>query len=288
MTLRKKPRNTSQLTVGFDPEMFLHDGVRYTPACGLIGGTKEKPIPFGKDWEGGFSYHEDNVCAEFSVPPATSPKQALDYLRDGINFMRNEVVKPKGLSIKYVGQAPFTREALSVKGANDFGCVPDFDAYEGGMTPRKVDTDLFKNYRFAGGHIHLGGPFRVPPFVIALLLDIYLVWCKYKYDRTLVYRNKWYGRPGIFRPKDYGLEYRSLSNRWLCGKDSRESVIYAIFDFGNRLLATSPNKVRSALEAVDWFEVQSILTEDFLGEHTVYDSLEEHKTIVSKKLGWNI
>ena len=46
------------------------------------------------------------------------------------------------------------------------------------------------------------------------MLDVYLGLDSLTYDKD-VERRELYGKAGAFRPKEYGVEYRVLSNAWL-------------------------------------------------------------------------
>ena len=56
-------------TIGADPELFLADARgKFISAVGLIGGTKKEPLQVPM-YETGFCVQEDNVAAEFNIPP---------------------------------------------------------------------------------------------------------------------------------------------------------------------------------------------------------------------------
>jgi hypothetical protein len=78
--------------------------------------------------------------------------------------------------------------------------------------------------RSAGGHIHLGsnGSSQIKKALqnveeMVYMLDIIVGNTCVLFDRNPnnVERRKVYGRAGEYRTKDYGLEYRTLSNFWL-------------------------------------------------------------------------
>ena len=55
--------------LGTDPELFLYseDYFKFVPVCGLVGGTKDEPIPINLENDG-FTLQEDNVALEFTIP----------------------------------------------------------------------------------------------------------------------------------------------------------------------------------------------------------------------------
>ena len=122
------------------------------------------------------------------------------------------------------------------------GCEPDYNAY---TISKNLKPDSSTLFRTAGGHLHVGGFFTNSPFNgghmdtsarLARILDekigVYsLIWDKDDKRRSL------YGQAGAFRPKYYGMEYRSLSNAWLFNKnvikfiyDGFEEAIELMFD----------------------------------------------------------
>ena len=61
-------------TIGADPEILLRDSdYLYRSVEGLIGGTKNAPVPI-EGLPSGFGAQEDNVMLEFNIPPATTAR----------------------------------------------------------------------------------------------------------------------------------------------------------------------------------------------------------------------
>lgn len=81
-------------------------------------------------------------------------------------------------------------------------------------------ADTLGRMRYAGGHIHLSYNHAVVPhFVAARFLDLYLTlpWIDWDHQPR---RRATYGKAGLYRPKQYGIEYRTPSNWWLWTSDS--------------------------------------------------------------------
>jgi hypothetical protein len=222
-------------TVGADPEFFFKRRGRMLPSCGLLGGTKEQP----KDLPGYplFQIQEDNVMGEMNVPPARDfdtwrglyrpLHQHIDALAGGLNA--EAVILPS---------ARFTDNALRSKQAKMFGCSPDQNAWtmQGNATisPEKLKRQGFGNHRFAGGHVHLGINYghsktyskHVQNILVVRMCDVYLGLPAVILDPDYERRN-FYGRAGNYRTKDYGVEYRTLSNFWLTKPEYWEWVYRA-------------------------------------------------------------
>ena len=107
--------------------------------------------------------------------------------------------------------------------AKILGCEPDYNAYTGDLNqPPNANTRM----RTCAGHIHIGWTEGKDPLEqihfedcrrITQALDNSLYIFSHLWD-TDTKRRQLYGRPGAFRPKPYGVEYRVLSNAWLKDK----------------------------------------------------------------------
>lgn len=210
-----------KIKLGCDPELFLadmHGALR--ASCGKIGGTKEHPQALVELGEG-FAVQEDNVAIEFNIPPADSKRvftdsiaRAIKYLNDGVNSMLDYRL------VMDVSAASFPPSELTSPAARVFGCDPDFDAWTHERNPKPHADD--PNLRSCGGHVHVG-------YDKSTLGEAYLIRCMDMFlgvpsvlmdageDSAL--RRKLYGKPGAYRSKPYGVEYRTLSNFWI--KDPR-------------------------------------------------------------------
>lgn len=99
----------------------------------------------------------------------------------------------------------------------EFGCMPSFNIY--GMSGLKKDGREVP-FRSAGGHIHFGfgGQKKetIERYVKTLdkILAVACVSLFAKYDKAA--RREMYGLAGEYRLPAHGLEYRTLSNAWLC------------------------------------------------------------------------
>lgn len=92
-------------------------------------------------------------------------------------------------------------------------CDPDFNVWtESVNVPPENTTSL----RSAGGHIHVGydNPTMERSSKIIMAMDIFLGIPSIILDKDKD-RRKMYGKAGCFRFKDFGCEYRTLSNFWI-------------------------------------------------------------------------
>lgn len=204
----------SLVRIGSDPETFLRDAAgKYISSVGLIGGSKDEPMSIGN----GCSVQEDNVTVEFNTPPTADPQEfvnAINYNLDWINKRASEL----GLSVVFTPSAVFDKDQLTTAGALTFGCDPDFNAWDyGSANPRPKSRN--KALRSAGGHIHIEAP-ELDKLELTKAMDLFVGVPMLEFD-TDARRRELYGKAGAFRPKSYGIEYRTASNAWLQSDETK-------------------------------------------------------------------
>ncbi len=224
---------SKEIILGTDTEVFLINtktGV-ITSAEGIIGGSKEKPLALPSLGDG-FAIQEDNVMAEFNVPPTSNIEEFKDNIKKILHHINTNYTNLRAL-IK--PSANFNIIDLMTPQAQKFGCDPDYNAYlvEQNQPP---DPIMFPETRFAGGHIHIcltnhlgidylsytpdnpletinGNQLQLITNLVKFM-DFFVGLPACVLD-TDIQRKSIYGTPGRFRVKPYGLEYRSLSNFWI-------------------------------------------------------------------------
>jgi hypothetical protein len=209
MTMMNKP------TIGADPELFLinPDG-KFISSIGLIGGSKARPLPIGE----GCAVQEDNVAVEFNIAPATEVDKFVASCNYALEYLTKAAAE-KGLLLSITASKTFDADQLDNDRARTFGCEADFNAWTRRMNKMKKPANA--NLRSCGGHVHIGSD----------LDKIQLVrWCDVMLGLPSVLedddtdRRSLYGAAGCFRPKSYGVEYRTLSNYWLKSEDMMKKV----------------------------------------------------------------
>ena len=193
--------------IGCDPELFIKKYGSYKSAVGLIGGSKDCPLPIDKD---GSAILEDNVAVEFNTKPAQDKEEFRSAIHKVLNHLRSTLT---GYEFSTESAVSFPKEELDTPQAQEFGCMPDFDAW------RKCENDKPKaddpNLRSCGGHIHVGSTIaKKKPIEVIRAMDLFLGVPSIKLDNGTLRRNL-YGKAGCFRFKSYGVEYRTLSNFWI-------------------------------------------------------------------------
>ena len=104
-------------TIGADIEVFLKDSTgKYISGIGLIGGTKDNPRPLEIP---GHAVQEDNVAAEFNIPPAKTAKKFAENINISLIGLLN--LLPSGLCIDLHSSAIFDDDQLIPVMAKEFG-----------------------------------------------------------------------------------------------------------------------------------------------------------------------
>ena len=203
--------NKDTLLVGSDFELplFLRDGTPF-PVTGLLGGTKRAPKPLEKLGKG-FYVQEDNVNAEFNIPPAKTPKEFTGNILKVLGALPR--ILPPTVTFKYAAATEYKAELLDHHQAKVFGCDPDYNAYSGEENPRPYSKNQL--LRTASGHVHVGWENPTQEERVALVKMLDVVSGVYFIGADDERRRQLYGKAGSYRPKEYGCEYRVLGNSWL-------------------------------------------------------------------------
>lgn len=206
--------------VGCDPELFLEDAAHsLKSAVGLVGGSKMNPRPIVA-LGNGFAVQEDNVAVEFNTPPAENEDQFDHDVASIVSYLENAINSHYKFKFSKLSAAFFPRDQLMDPAALEFGCDPDFNVWTGRTNPKPKAPDA--TLRSCGGHLHIGASFKnnaeriravklmeLCAGVPSVLID----------DGDL--RKGLYGKSGAHRMKEYGPEYRVLSNFWVFDKHLR-------------------------------------------------------------------
>jgi hypothetical protein len=221
-------------TIGADPEVFLGQPSAPVSAEGLLGGTKEKPKVIE-----GIGLQEDNVMAEFNIPPVKVGHRSVGPISDEIGSYFKKAFRliqqeTKINVLHNVSSVEFPEKVLQTEHAQTFGCSPDLDVWAEDY--RVIEVEDFGNLRFAGGHIHIGfdvekGVDKIErSFELVKALDVCLF--PFLVMSSLVDHKRHssgYGKIGGFRLKEYGIEYRTPSNNWIFSSlTTRDAIIRKI------------------------------------------------------------
>lgn len=199
--------------IGCDPEVFVKQNNNFISAYGLIKGDKRNPQPVDKG-----AVQVDGMALEFNIDPAKNENEFVVNIQTVFGTLKKMV---EGYDVVVEPVAHFNDEYFNnqPKESKILGCDPDFN----GWTCYENERPNSKRpMRTAAGHIHIGfkkqGKDEFKHFLLccemAKQLDVFLGIPSLFYDEDTE-RRSMYGKAGCFRPKPYGMEYRTLSNAWL-------------------------------------------------------------------------
>lgn len=277
-----------EFKLGADPEIFVTNSGGAMSAHGLVPGTKEAPhkVPRG-------AYQVDGMALEFNIDPVD--------INDTGGWINNVNTVMAGLISEAQKSDPSIRANLSPvqefseeifksqpKEATELGCNPDYNAYTGEMNEAPDGGAVL--FRTGSGHIHIGWGADIPvdhPEHMQICQDF----IKYL-DKTVgLYmtiidneprRRQLYGKAGAFRPKSYGVEYRTPSNSWLKSLERKvavqklAAVAVSLATAQTNLSGVSDEECRKVIDEGDWMAAKVYL------DYVLYSSpITDHKIITS-------
>lgn len=235
----------TKFTIGCDPEIFVKDSKGAVSAHNMVPGTKKEPA---KVEEG--MIQVDGMALEFGIDPIDLLNENVYnglVMRDlfskrvgkVVGILKAEAKKTNPNVVFNISPVQdFSEEVMSAapEEAKELGCDPDYNAYTLEPNPRPDGTAV--NFRTASGHIHIGWGADIPvdhpdhmkicaDFVKVMDVFVGLFMTIIDYDPR---RRILYGKAGAFRPKSYGVEYRTPSNMWLT-TNARRKMIYTLTSY---------------------------------------------------------
>lgn len=225
-----------QLLIGADPEVFVKQGDKFISAHDMVKGSKKHPLPVRNG-----AVQVDGMALEFNIDPAATEEEFLFNVVDVMDQLKAMVPK---FEVVATPVAEFGAEYIAAQPeeAKILGCDPDFNAWD---MKENIPPNAELPFRTAAGHIHIGWTDKANVKDILHLgmieglvkqLDFFLGLPSVVFDDD-VKRREMYGKAGAFRPKPYGCEYRTLSNKWLTSKGLMSLVYRNVHEAVNQLLA---------------------------------------------------
>lgn len=209
---------TNTILVGADPEIFMFQNGKPVSAHGAVPGDKKNPFKVAHG-----AVQVDGMALEFNIDPA---KDEQEFVKNLTAVMRTLKEMVPGYDLVATPVAEFGAQYLSTQPmeALELGCEPDFNAWNDGAVNPRPNGEA--DFRTGAGHVHIGWTKDVDPHDPAhmeacIMATKQLDWALglgsmlYDGDAVAAKRRTLYGAAGCFRPKSYGVEYRTLSNAWL-------------------------------------------------------------------------
>lgn len=210
------------LQIGADVEEFVARGTDIISVQGLVShggyGTKNKPLVVQHG-----NLQEDNVLAEYAIDPAGSLEEFKRNIHEVRGAMQSTLFRA-GASLRTQASHEYEIEFLQRCGkqAITMGCDPEFNAWE----ERSLNApNPYQGLRTAGGHVHFSyeHPDHFSTVDIIRCMDYLLGMWSLQHDNDNR-RRTMYGAAGACRIKDYGGEYRTLSNFWVASDELMDQV----------------------------------------------------------------
>lgn len=217
--------NGTEYTIGADPEVFMSAGGKFVSAHDAIPGTKARPHVVNHG-----AVQVDGMALEFNIDPAKNYQEFQDNL-DSVQATLKSMIGDCDFMTQASVEFDEVFEKSVPRSALTLGCSAD---YNGWTMDEMNKPNSQAKMRTAGGHVHIGGFFADDPFeiehyvksarlsrILDYTLGVYsILWDSDDKRRSL------YGQAGAFRPKRYGMEYRTLSNKWIFNKN----VVQFVYD----------------------------------------------------------
>jgi hypothetical protein len=213
-------KNKLFLTLGSDPEFFVRDPAGDPfPATPFAIGTKDEPVPIVSLGEGFFE-QRDNLSFEGNIPTCKNIVEFITNLTKLRNYFL-EKVKKFDYSLSPNGVDYFADRYLESPEGLEFGCssvISSWDSNISSIVERPTPKLDKVNFRVAGFHIHIGYDFPIgslskeaSDILIGRLFDIFVTKPSHEI-KDEPERLTTYGKYGIIRIKEYGVECRTLSS----------------------------------------------------------------------------
>ena len=229
------------ILIGADPEVFVKRHNKFVPACGMIKGTKEKPFPVKSG-----AVQVDGLALEYNINPASTLQEFIRNVITVKHELRSLIPSEYNLSTVPVARNFLNFNTLPDE-SKELGCEPDYNAYTPGMIPQALRSKPDENVRVGAGHIHIGwrddnvDPLDPVHFeeckLVIKELDIVLGPALALIEgRPGHERREHYGPLGSFRPKSYGVEYRTPSNIWTKNRAMMTLVYKTVMEVMKRIM----------------------------------------------------
>jgi len=219
---------TMEIKIGADPEVFLYDtkAKEYVSAAGFFPGTKKDPFKVDKG-----AIQVDGIALEFNIDPASSEDEFYSNIKTVHNTMESMVKDVnRNWEIRHEPYICISKKIWDTVPdyAKELGCDPDYD-YNGNVknNPSRI-IESQASYegaaavRTGSGHVHIGWTEDEDTMSASHFEDCRA--CSQYFHSRQIFPNRYgtestrvifYGGQGAFRPKSYGVELRSPSNKWL-------------------------------------------------------------------------
>ena len=255
--------NTTRM-VGADPEIFIEDGKgNIIPAFEFLPDKKHKVVStvfedYGHSNRNSTGIYWDGWQAEFETKADTCNERHVDSIHSGLKQLYKLAKKHKAdakLSLKNTIEVPLETLQASKEEHVAFGCAPSFNIYGLKTPPLDGRTTQFRS---AGGHLHFGigkkSEATIEEVVKTLDAIIGVACVSLFAGMDNPKRREYYGLAGEFRTPPHGIEWRVLSNAWLC----HPAIAHLVIDPARNTVAFALNNLRHLWKASEEEVIETI------------------------------
>lgn len=159
----------------------------------------------------GNAYHKDASMLEIAMRPANSVKELVALAAEADKQAKS--LLPTGHTMRFMTAVEYADAELEADPyASEMGCSPSMCIHEG--TPETPEA-FADNVRYGGCHVNIETttPAEVMTLALDCVLGLFSV-INFESDdpESHATRRRCYGRAGEYRPRDFGVEYRTLPN----------------------------------------------------------------------------
>ena len=228
----------------------------------IWNGGAQQPSPLRI---GGFCYW-DGFQAEIATQADTCLAYQVDSIREGLESLWKKTTKQypgSRLSAKTVVEIPQEMLMGAKQEFVELGCKPSVNAY--GLMGMPVENPRELGVRFAGGHYHYGigtlNPEDAREMVKCAdaIVGMASVGIFAEVDNPV--RRRYYGLPGEHRLPSHGVEYRVLSNGWMC----HPAVAHFVLGLTRKSLTMGRERLRGVMDGCEQEVIQTIQYGDVQG-----------------------
>lgn len=249
---------------GSDPEMFVRGSSgEVLPAWEYL--PEKKTAAVYQKWSDAFCYW-DGFQAELSAKADSCLAYLVDNIHAGMRELKSRTEKHHpGAVISPETVVEITQQKL-LEAPQEFvelGCKPSLNAY--GLMGEVVENPRMLRTRFAGGHYHFGKTGVSLPEAVEIVkmadavVGMAAVGIFAEVDNPI--RRRYYGLPGEFRMPSHGVEYRTLSNAWMC----HPAVSHFVLGLTRKAMGMGLHNLRALMDGSEQEITQTILYSDVQG-----------------------
>lgn len=278
--------HTATIISGTDPEIFIVNGKdELIPAWDVLPDedASSKIHGLGKTkrfWDG--------FQAEFCPVQMVCLQELMENVRNGLSAVLGDA-RVKHPDAKFSMRSEMFVSPKMLEAADfdkvQFRCTPSFNVYHDPGT-EKPDARKY-TYRFAGGHLHAGikrsSDVVIEEIIRALDAIVGVAGVSLAEGMDSPLRRTMYGRAGEFRLPDHGIEYRVLSNFWLCSP----AIFHLVFELFRQAIRLAESGMFNLVWMADPEQIREVINNNDVKTARAMLAANQHVLLGMLKQRWN-